>query len=127
MNLERIMLYTVVVAGTVVLTPPVSAQTIVYSPVVQTPVYVESPVLRPIPAGVIVQEPVSFPVVSPRPLVVNYRPVTTYRPVAASVANYSPTVSVVGPTVPVGPPVVVRQKVYLPGQPVRNFLKAITP
>ena len=54
------------------------------------------------------------PLVTYRPIVTTYRPiVTTYRPV--------------GPVVVYPRSVVVRPKVYVVGQPLRNVLRAITP
>ena len=68
---------------------------------------------------------VSTPVV-PAPATTYYAPaatpVTTYAPAAVTpVTTYS--------AVPVvyARPVVVRTKVYIPGQPIRNMLRAITP
>ncbi len=89
------------------------APTVTYSPVVQTAV----------PAPVVTYRPVV-----PAPTVV-YRapvvaaPVTVYRPVAP-VTVYSP---VVAAPVVAARPAVVRTKVYYPGEPIRNFFKAITP
>jgi hypothetical protein len=58
------------------------------------------------------------PVVTYRPAVVRYRvPVTTYRPI---VTGYSPVF------VP-GGALIVRPKVYVTGQPIRNALRAMTP
>jgi len=58
------------------------------------------------------------PVVTYRPAVVRYRvPVTTYRPI---VTGYSPVL------VP-GGALIVRPKVYVTGQPIRNALRAMTP
>ena len=49
---------------------------------------------------------------------------TTYSP---AVTTYSPY-GVYQPAVTYGSPVVVRSRVqYVPGQPVRNFFRAITP
>ena len=62
------------------------------------------------------------PVVTYRQPVVRYRtPVVTYRPL---VPAYSPAYAPV--YLPAGS-LVVRPKVYVPGQPVRNALRAITP
>jgi hypothetical protein len=71
-----------------------------------------------------------------RPAIVAPAPVVTYSPVIAPtvtyspapVVAYSPVVAAPAPVmVPAGRPVVVSTKVYVPGQPVRNFFKAITP
>jgi len=103
--------------------------TTVLSPVVET-----APVTVYRPSTVTYYSP---PVTYYSPPVTVYRPapVTYYRP--APVTVYSPVVgtTVYSPVVPatvyspvvVGRPVVVRSKVYVPGQPVRNFFKAITP
>ena len=93
--------------------------------VTQRPVVVTQ---RPV---VVTQRPV---VVTQRPVVVTRRPlvshqlgtgyyrsplVTTYRPTAPMA--YTPIV-----TVPIAP-VLVRPKVYIPGQPLLNLVRAITP
>lgn len=64
--------------------------------------------------------------------VVTYRPVTptvVYRP--TTVVTYRPVVPTTVYSVPVyaapAPVYVGRQKYYVPGQPVRNVLRAITP
>ena len=58
------------------------------------------------------------PVVTYRPAVVRYRvPTTVYQPM---VTTYSPVL------VPAGP-WLVRPKIYVAGQPIRNVLRAITP
>jgi hypothetical protein len=77
------------------------------------------------------------PVVAYRPVVVRGpAPVVAYSPVASPIVAYSPVASPVVAYSPVAPmpvvyaagrPVVVSTKVYVPGQPVRNFFKAITP
>ena len=58
-------------------------------------------------------------------------PYVAYSPVVAPApyVTYSPTVmtSYYGPAVVPTYPVVVRTKVYVPGEPVRNFFRAITP
>ena len=73
---------------------------------------------------------VATPVTTYAPVV--QRPVTTYYapPVATPVTTYyAPAVTAVPVATPVvaARPVVVRTKVYIPGQPVRNILRAITP
>lgn len=106
--------------------PPAVAQTTYYAPyalgtpIPQTTYYAPGPVAVA-PA----------PVYAYRPTVVR-GPVVAYSPVAPVVA-YSPVVAapaygVAGPVmVPAGRPVTVSTKVYVPGQPVRNFFKAVTP
>jgi hypothetical protein len=92
-------------------------------------VYGPAPVVAYRPAPVVAYRPA--PVVAYRPApVVAYRPapVVAYRP--APVVAYRPVVAVPPPVpvgVVVGRPVVVSTKVYGPGQPVRNLLRAITP
>jgi hypothetical protein len=90
----------------VVMQPPAH---VVYSPVVASPapvVTAYSPVVvaRPAPA-IVVHQPVV--------------PTVTYRPVVTSFRAPA--------YIPAGRPVIVRSKVYIPGQPVRNFFRAITP
>lgn len=66
----------------------------------------------------------------PAATVVPSTTVTVYQPAAATapMVTYRPVETVAVPAaIPVGRPVVIRQKVYVPGQPVRNFFKAITP
>lgn len=92
---------------------------------------------RPIAEPIFVAPPaVTYygPVVVQRPAVVTRAPVTVYRPVVpeAAVTVYSPIESApaVVPASPVlvtGRPVIVRPKVYVRGQPIRNVLRAITP
>ena len=112
---------TVVVGESYVVHRPV----IIYSQVVEAPmvtVYRPSVVVGPT-------------YVSPRtvyrvyaPQVVTYRPViTTYRPVVTTNHPVVTTYRPVGPTVVYPRTVVVRPKVYVRGQPVRNVLRAITP
>ncbi len=60
------------------------------------------------------------PVVSP--------PVTTYYAPAPVTTYYAPAATtVVATPVVAARPVIIRPKVYIPGQPVRNVLRAITP
>jgi hypothetical protein len=95
---------TVVVYDPVV--PAVVAPTVTYAPVVTAPaVTTYAPVIA------------APPTVVYRPMVAAYSPVvTTYTPV---VTGYAPVIA--------GRPVLVRPKVYVAGQPVRNFFRAITP
>ena len=69
------------------------------------------------PAPVVVHRPV-VPV-APAPVVV-HRPVVPVAP-APSVVHSPITVA------PAASPVIVRSTVYVPGQPIRNLLRAITP
>ena len=92
--------------------PLAPAPVVTYRPLVAAPVVVYRPLA---PAPVVTYRPLA-----PAPVVV-YRPapVVTYRPLApAPVVAYPPAYY--------GAPV-VRTKVYYPGEPVRNFFKAITP
>lgn len=87
-------------------------------------------------------------VVNYRPVISGVAPVAAYGPViAAPVVTYRPMLPsyaspIVGPTAshyptaayypattayPVGRTVIVRPKVYVSGQPIRNILRAITP
>ncbi len=68
---------------------------------------------------------------APVPVVAAYPPVTAYYPpavtyVAPTTVYYPPTAPVVVSRVPV-PAVVVRPKVYVVGQPIRNVIRAVTP
>jgi len=89
-----------------------------------------SPVVAAAP---VVTETYSPVVTSYSPVVTSYSPVvTSYSPV---VTSYSPVVTSYSPVTTYSPivtsyyaPAVVRSKVlYVPGQPVRNFFRAITP
>ncbi len=94
------------------------------------PTYVPVSYARPAYVQPIVRQVVyAQPAYVARP--VNFYPV--YRPV---VAAYTPTyvaspvnyeVPVAQPVVAAGPKVWVHNKVYVQGQPIRNFLTAITP
>jgi len=70
------------------------------------------------------------PVVVARPTVTYYAPaavpVTTYYAPAPVTTYYAPTTAYYAPAVVAAPVGVARTKVYYPGQPVRNFAKAIT-
>jgi hypothetical protein len=87
-----------------------SAQVVVYDPFV-APAISYSPIVR-----------AYSPVVTAAPTVV-YRPPVVYSPV---VTTYSPVVTAYSPIV-AARPVLIRPKVYVAGQPVRNFFRAITP
>ncbi len=90
-------------------TPTLVTTSVGYAPsvVVQRPVTLYSPVVTSTPMAV-----VGTPVVANSPPTVTYSPVITYSP-TVTYSTYSP--------------VVVSTKVYVPGQPIRNFLRAITP
>lgn len=79
------------------------------------------------PAPVVAYRPVAPTVVYRPTTVVSYRvappPVVTYRPVTAYSAGYAPAYVAPAP----GPVYVGRQKYYVPFQPVRNVLRALTP
>lgn len=129
----------VVYAGPVVNPAPMPTVTN-YAPAASTPIvtnyapaasasvvtnYAPSP--APIPAA---------PVYSPAPIV-TYRPalpVVTYRqplsyipPTVVGYPGYAGNVSTVYAVPVASPAVIVRPKVYYPGQPVRNFFRAVTP
>ena len=97
---------------------------VVHRPVITYSQVVESPMVTVYRPSVVVGPIYGSPRTVYRvyaPQVVTYRPViTTYHPV---VTTYRP----VGPTVVYRRTVVVRPKVYVRGQPVRNVLRAITP
>ena len=101
------------------------------NPVAGQEVFVYDPIAPPV---VEVPPSVTYgPVYVQRPVVVGSAPVTVYRPVvpAPAVRVYSPVVP--SWTVPASPvvvtrqPVVVRSRYYVPGQPVRNVLRAARP
>lgn len=109
---------TVYSAPTTVYSAPLAAPIVSSPVVVQRPVTTYSPIVTSSPTVVyspVTSAPVATPVVSYSP-VMGYSPMISYSPVVASPV-YGMAAS----------PVVVRSKVYVPGQPVRNFLRAITP
>lgn len=128
----------VVVVGSPVVAAPVVATPVVTAPVVTAPVVVSPTTvasnygsysvgygsLTPTYSALspVVSTPVvSSTVVTPAPVVAPVS-VSTYRPIvpvvsSASYAAYS-TYSV---------PYIVRPKVYVPGEPVRNLIRAVTP
>lgn len=119
---------TVVVGESYVVHRPV----ITYSQVVESPMvtaYRPSVVVGPIYGSPRTVYRVYTPqVVTYRPVITTYRPViTTYRPVVTTHHPVVTTYRPVGPTVVYPRTVVVRPKVYVRGQPVRNVLRAITP
>ena len=132
-----------------VVAPVVIAQSPV---VVQRPVVVQAPLLAPrslFPGGwtsaVVVQQPLMFsPTVAAYPSPTTLRPAVPHSPVnGASAQAPALTVPAAGsyPAVVAAPPalmpgtlmapatrpIVVRPKVYVPGQPLRNLVKAFTP
>ena len=96
-------------------TPCLAQAVVVYDPVVAAPAptYVYS-------APVNVYSPA--PVVTYRPIVPVYR----YRRFAPFYA-YRPAYSVPYPTTVYYPPVYVRPRFFVPGQPVRNYYRAVLP
>ncbi len=94
-------------------------QVIVYNPVVTT-TYMAPATVTYSPVETVVA---AAPTVVYSPPVVAAPAVTTYSPV---VTTYTPVVTTYTPVV-AAQPVIVRPKVYVPGQPVRNFFRAITP
>ena len=105
----RISRYSPIIATTPIITSYASPVIRTYRPVVRT----YRPVIR-YPATI----RYSAPVASYRPAVVRYRvPVTAYRP----------TVSAYGPMYMPAGSLLVRPKVYVTGQPIRNALRAMTP
>jgi hypothetical protein len=63
----------------------------------------------------------------PAPVVAAPAPYVAYMPVATPVVTYYNAPVVAPVPVIVGRPAVVRTKVYYPGQPVRNAVKAVVP
>lgn len=90
------------------------------------------------PLTVVVQRPlipaIAVPYVVPATPIVTQK-YSVMRPVmaqasyvaASPVVDYRPVVGYVPGVVRVAPPVVVRSKYYVPGQPVRNLVKAVAP
>jgi len=120
-----------------------SAQTVVggpspvvsYAPVVTryyTPPVVSPPITTYYAPAVAAPAPVTTYYAPVAPVTTYYAPapVVTYRaPVAtyhAPVVTYRAPVVYSAPVV-AAPYAVVRPKVYIPGQPIRNFVRAITP
>jgi hypothetical protein len=91
------------------------------------PAYVPTAYVRP----VYVARPmvVAYPAPVYRPVVQTYVPTYAAYPAATAPSCSVPTYQATAVTVPppVGPRVVVHQKVYVEGQPLRNLLTAITP
>jgi hypothetical protein len=113
----------------VVTTPPV----ILHSPGLAAPVAPPVVNYRPlVPAApVVTYGPVVPPVTTyrpivpvPAPVVTTYSPaVTTYSP---AVTAYSPVITPYSPGVTTFSPVIVPATPHVPGQPVRNVLRAMT-
>jgi len=103
-------------ASTIV--PSAAPVTTYYAPSYVAPSYV-----APVPSVVVPRTSYYAPV-TVLPTTAYYAPTTTYYAPAATTAYYAPAVAT---PVVVGTPGVVSTKVYYPGQPVRNFFKAITP
>ena len=110
-----------------------SAQVVVVGPI---PRVVYSPVVPAYPRVVVAVPPIvtSYSPVFASPPVVSYdvAPVAAYEPVIPAppaVVVYRPTVTAyrVPAVVGVGPSFIIRPKIYVPGQPVRNILRAVTP
>ncbi len=135
----------VVTAAPVRLDRPLAAPpepVIVERPVVdvQEPIVVERPVVD-VQEPIVVERPIAVPPSSAdlasevvvAPPTVAYSPVVVPPGTAApgAVVTYLPVVgdgaSAASVAVPVGPEVIVRPKVYVRGQPIRNLLRAITP
>jgi hypothetical protein len=123
-SLALVILFATTAAAQLPITLPAPVTT--YRPVVPAPVVTT---YRPVvPAPVVT----TYRPVVPAPVVTTYRPVvpapvvTRYRPVvpAPVVTTYRPVYPTVVPAVA---PVVVATDVYVPGQPIRNLLRAITP
>ena len=124
-----------------------SAQAIVYetySPVVTPAPVVQSPIVydawRPVVRNYNYAPPVSSPGFTDYTAnygnygtVTSYAPVTAYSPVVTP--SYTPVVTTYSPVVTTAytpvtsyyAPVYVRPRYYVPGQPVRNFFRAIGP
>ena len=143
MSIARLLSILALVAGLGAASAAVGQEVIVYSPIEET-------VVTPAPAMVYDSTPVyagrpvvvdRAPVYVERPVVVQNPPVTVYRPIAPApvVRTYSPTVTTYSPVVTTYSPVVqpapayvvgrpvVWQAEYVPGQPVRNVLRAVLP
>ena len=103
-----------VLVGGFFVTPCLAQTVVVYDPAIApAPTYVYS-------APVTVYSPA--PVVTYRPIVPVYR----YRRFAP-VYGYRPAYSVAYPTTAYYPPVYVRPRFFVPGQPVRNYWRAVLP
>jgi hypothetical protein len=101
--------------------PAYAAPVVAYRPA--APQYVQ-PVVAYRPAAVRYVQPA----VAYRPVVPYERPYAAYRPVIAASYDAPVYTAYSAPAaVPAGPKVWVHPKVYVQGQPIRNFLTAITP
>jgi hypothetical protein len=101
-------------------TPWESVTTTNYAPATPNTVY--SPVTPPVVVSdwTPVNEPASVTV---------YRPILSDQPagVPQTAVVPAPTSIPLATPIPVGPVVTVRPKVYIQGQPIRNFFRAVTP
>ena len=109
---------------------------VTYSPIVTTPARITryspiitsyaSPVIRTYRPVVRTYRPVvRYPATIGYPApVVSYRPVVRYR---VPVTAYQPSVSAYGPMYMPAGSLLVRPKVYVTGQPIRNALRAMAP
>ena len=98
-----------------------------YSPGVATAVAPPAALMSPsvvAPPQAVLPPYYAAPTFAYRPQYYAAPPVTAYRPV---VAGYAAAPVVIPGAVAVGRPVIVRPKYYVPGQPIRNVLRAITP
>ncbi len=120
-------------AQEVVATPPQAGESVVVhdtlKPIVVPPGQVVVTHYHPFVTadGTVVYKPVTVysPVTTPGAVVTYHPVVTTFSPV---VTTRSPVVTTYRPVVVYGESrVVVRPKVYVVGQPLRNLLRAITP
>lgn len=121
MKTSAILVAVVMLVGLACMTPEAQAfghhRRVVAYPAPVTAYYAPAPGYYAPPVPVTYYAPAPEPVYyAPAPA-----PVTTYYAPAPVTAYYGPPAPVV-----YGRPAVVRTKVYYPGQPVRNFAKAIT-
>ena len=105
-----------------------------YTPVAYAPTYAPISYARPVVRPVVQPVVYAQPAYVARPVAASY--VATYPVYRPLVAAYTPTyvaspatcpVPAAQPVVAAGPKVWVHDKVYVQGQPIRNFLTAITP
>lgn len=86
----------------------------VYSPVAPAMAPMAAPM---VPAPAVVAPTIAYYYPAPR---IAYRPVIA----APTVVGYAPAAV---PAVVAARPIIVRPKIYVPGQPIRNVFRAITP
>ncbi|MDA1049821.1 MAG: hypothetical protein O3C40_05010 [Planctomycetota bacterium] len=112
----------------VIVARPFAQPTTTYSPFARAPIIT----YRPVTPVVVAHAPIvtyrpAFPVyAAPVPVITYRQPVTAYAVPAAPFPVYSATTYGSFPVV-AARPVIVSPKVYVPGQPIRNVLRAITP